>query len=154
MHLTATKNLFTLRHQPYAVSCATCYPDTDRIVILFEKPSLRNQGQGLSVSARYKNGKYCGVMTGDALPIMLDQTVWMESPMSEGPFFIGNTTANTIANDVKTDTVFHNPKAAAQHVNEMNMLSMGNPTYTVVDINGILIDHEGYYTKHSIAMKQ
>lgn len=151
MNTKATKNLFTLRQRVYAVACHTCHPDTGRIVVLFEKPSKANRFQGLSVSARWIDGKYRGVMTNDVLPIKLEETVWMESPYCEGPYFVGNTTANTVANDMVKDTVFHDIKVASKHVNELNMISMGNPTYTVVDVNGILIDHEGFYTQHSIS---
>lgn len=145
----ATPHLFTLRQRVYAVACHTCHPDTNRIVILFEKPSVENRGQGLSVSARWKDGKYYGVITGGELPIKLQDTVWMESPLSEGPFYVANFTAKKIQMDQKFDDI----NIATEYVNGLNMASFGEPTYTVVDQYGILIDHEGFYTQHSIAAK-
>lgn len=152
MNTTATKNLFTLRHQPYAVACKTCHPDTERMVLLFKKPPKKGM-PGIYIAVRYINDVYYDVTTNMRVSIDVETAVWMESPYCEGPYFVGNVTANTVANDMVKDTVFHDIKAASIHVNELNMMSCGNPTYTVVNADGILIDHEGFYTKHSIPVK-
>jgi len=77
-------------------------------------------------------------------------TTVTQTAVCPGPFFVANVTANVIMKDIVKDNVFYDPKAAALHVNELNMVSMGNPTYTVVDEHGTLIDHDGNYTQNKL----
>lgn len=154
MKTTPTKNLLSLRHQPYAVSCATCHPDNNRVVILFEGPNANGLNKAFVVAARYKDGEYYGEATGAVIPINSKITVWMESPMSEGPFLVANYTEKRIVDNRSINTKFTNIQEASKYVNDLNTMSMGMPTYTVVDENGILIDHEGFYTKHAIGMNR
>lgn len=146
----ATPHLFTLRQRVYAVSAKTCHPDTSRKVILHEGPCAMNNGRPRIIYARYIDGKYQEVGVDWQIEFEAEHTMWMESPHCEGPYYVGNITQNLILKD-KT---FTDPEEAAKYVNEQNMLSFGNPTYSVTNECGILVDHQGYLTQYVIPIKE
>lgn len=145
----ATPHLLTLVHRVYAVSAKTCHPDTSRKIILHEGPCAMNNGRPRIVYARYVDGKYLEVGVNWQVEFEPDHTVWMESPHYEGPYYVCD-----ISNDkIAKDKTFTDPEEAAKHVNEMNMLSCGNPTYSVTNECGVLVDHQGYLTQYIMPIK-
>ena len=122
------------------VPCNRYHPDTARFVVLSESPCKENNFKSATVMARYIAGQYHGVTTGDALPVILDHTVWTESSIAEGPYSI-----------VETDTQhfysvnnFEDLSEACLKVNELNMQTFGKPGYTVVNQYGIPVDNNGH----------
>lgn len=147
-----TAHLFSLRQRVYAVACHTCHPNTDRVVLLYGKMNTTEGPLVMAITARYIDGHYYPTTTGPNkkrgpyYPIDLETTVWMESPQSEGPYYVANVTMSTILKE----KVFDDIAAATQEVNNMNMETFGNPTLTVVDQFGNVVDHEGYLTQYTV----
>lgn len=132
-------HLFTIASKPYSMSCKAWCPDTPRVVILSERPNKINNNKNVTVAVRYIAGEYYGVISGDVLPIILEDSVWMESPYSEGPFYLCNYTEKKVIKDKSFESIVE----ATESANMMNMSTFGVPTYTVVDTYGLLVDNNG-----------
>lgn len=149
-------HLFALRQRVYAVSCQTCHPNTDRVVLLYGRLSTTDGPLVQALAARYIDGHYYPAANDrdkvrpPFYPIDPATTVWMESPHSEGPYYVANVTMNVILKDRH----FTDIEKATEEVNNLNMGTFGNPTLTVVDQFGNMVDHEGYLTQYTISNNQ
>ncbi len=122
------------------VQCNQYHPDTARLVVLSESPCKDNGFKSVSIMARYIVGQYHSVSTGDVLPIIGNHTVWTESSIAEGPYKvveIGTSHFYTVDNFIEL-------MAAYTRVVNLNMLSFGNPAYTVVNEFYIPVDNNGH----------
>jgi len=122
------------------VPCNRYHPDTARFVVLSESPCKENNFKSVSVMARYIAGQYHGVTTGDALPVILDHSVWTESSIAEGPYSIVETNSwrfHSLNN-------YEELEKAYNQVQELNMLTLGSSSYCVVNEYGIPVDSNGH----------
>lgn len=122
------------------VPCDRYHPDSARFVVLSESPCEENGFKSVTVLARYIGGKYYGVTTGDELPVILSQTMWTESSIAEGPYSI----VEVSTQHFHSVNNFTELAAAYKQVNSLNMQTMGDPGYTVVNEHGIPVDHTGH----------
>lgn len=120
--------------------CSRYHPDTARFVVLSESPCKENNFKSVSVMARYIAGQYHGVTTGDELPVILDNTVWTESSIAEGPYSI----VEVDSQHFHSVNNFTELTDAYKQVNNLNMQTMGDPGYIVVNEYGIPVDHTGH----------
>jgi len=122
------------------VPCNRYHPDTARFVVLSESPCKENNFKSVSVMARYIAGQYHGVTTGDALPVILDHSVWTESSIAEGPYRIINDKNHQFYGDL----LYEDFDSANNHVNNLNMGTFGTAGYTVVNEYGVPVDNNGH----------
>ena len=139
-YLFSVKNNKVVIIDKLFVPCNRYHPDTSRFVVLSESPCKENNFKSATVMARYIGGKYYGVTTGDELPVILDSTVWTESSIAEGPYSI----VEVDSQHFYSVNNFTELSEAYKQVNSLNMQSMGDPGYTVVNKHGIPVDHTGH----------
>lgn len=99
------------------IRCDRYHPDTDRLVVLSESPCKENGFQSIAALARYKKGKYFGVVTGEDLPVILEHTVWTECSIAEGPFFVMKGQSGSYSNSKSYKTY----EEAENHARNCNM---------------------------------
>lgn len=122
------------------------YPDSPRLILLFEAPCAENNNTPLAALARYVNGKYYGTDTdnrtvaGAPLPIMKNITTWTESSIAEGPYRIAFVEDHRFYGDFS----YEDFQSATNHVNNLNMEAFGENGYTVVNQYGIPVDSNGH----------
>lgn len=122
------------------VSAKDYHPDSPRLIVISESPCKENGFKPATVLARYIEGEYHGVTTGNILPLLITNSKWTESSVAEGPFSVVVGEKFEEYNKELYPDLQHIYKV----VQELNMGSMGNPVYHVVNQQGILVGHDGH----------
>lgn len=139
-YLFGIKNRVAVVKDKLFIPCNRYHPNTARFITLSESPCKENNFKSVSVLARYIGGKYYGVATGDELPVILDHTVWTESSIAEGPYSI----VEVDSQHFHSVNNFTELSEAYKQVNNLNMQTMGDPGYSVVNEYGIPVDYTGH----------
>lgn len=139
-YLFAIKDGKVQKGEKLFMPCDRYHPDTPRFVVLSESACKENNFKSLAVLARYMGGEYYGVVTGDILPIIKDNTVWTESSIAEAPFRVVSVNNHQFYGNAS----FEDLVSAMSFVNNLNMGTFGCPGYTVANQYGIPVDTNGH----------